>query len=1269
MSFYASISKQIVNEACTASQYIYKGKKIIHGNIFVKNLGGVILEQFEGIRLIGEIELSEGQQTYHVLRNALRQALALTSLEEICNNSTIYWRAVLSLYFVWTGTFHYGEEVGHELWPSVMNGLGFESDSNLSTSCGRLFIRCLKENSLEEFKNIGGRKYITRILLHGLIPQIHINRFLEELIEPEFQSHVGIYITGEHLIHKWKRSKIINYLPKPIECFIKHGEPINIHTTERFLEMAKRWDEEASSIWRQWGLPKYMVDAFRNFIKSRHIVNIKKSWEFNKERPYLIFDIGQSEVPFLCIPAQKTSPGITFQLKWMDAQDNKHDHDLHFNTMLVDGIHYTDPQEYEVGPSIDGWRLETINKANVSDIRYSVKVPWIQNDEGDNVPLLIFNRSTGKLNLNLSKPVPEIMILVYPQEATLEISGVSFKVGPERISGLWRDWQYALIEIDEGGSLQYSGPNHSFRKDISANIRFSYVSPEYRPQLVRSGQAPIWMQCLEDWPIYIDSGNIAIICPESSYRSWRRSFVKLSRLDKESVTKQLELDFKKKGQQYIASIGFSPHWEPGVYEVALQGPLGLDDVILPFIYLPLNEFERVPIPGTDIAFEFHFRNLRDIPIEPCYPAGIRKVGETSVLSLQKDGGEAFLGAYIFTNSDRPVTLLFARRDIRWSRRIERGFFHWGQFRCKAEEIPVQRVDELVDAKVAVQMDSVGNYFKPGNKLRLLLKTLAGNSDEVRTLDAFDAPTIRRYINDTWIFDLKRFSDLLKSLSDIDAAVVTVESIEDKKELLLFTVRKKLIFKDFQAKTVVGNGGTEKLRISWTPQENDPQTHRVIRIFPAGESINYQNIEIDDGTLPPFEISLEPVKKPALWCLKIEAHQSRFGAFSALSELSPSFNWFRAPKDWADWLEWPELQPEDIYRKIGDINAVKKIINERSLIWTDFLRSFHTEGGEVSFELIRRTLGEDVLIRLLPYTQGNIWEVEAVSQNSFTLKIIKSSVDCTNVKTLLASRKPCEWYRLPDNIEIEFALQNDSHFMGEVNTRWYLVKEDKDISLTSKDYKYGSLDFDYWLSDALHPDETGCIKPLFPSVPTWDKPPELPILKKVEHIDQIILEKWLDRKQEYSVRRSFGNLATLGDLLSSRAREELAPSLLGDREKKAEADSLIKRWRKWERQSNEDSLFVRIIKGYLDKEGPNGLSGAVAFIARMRARSDLWNPRELGVDRDSGLDNLYHSTLPLICQLKPRALLRDLIVSEIVITWYWDKHYAELRKSKFRADYL
>ena len=118
------------------------------------------------------------------------------------------------------------------------------------------------------------------------------------------------------------------------------------------------------------------------------------------------------------------------------------------------------------------------------------------------------------------------------------------------------------------------------------------------------------------------------------------------------------------------------------------------------------------------------------------------------------------------------------------------------------------------------------------------------------------------------------------------------------------------------------------------------------------------------------------------------------------------------------------------------------------------------------------------------------------------------------------------------------------------------------------------------------------------------PSELPVLKTINLTEQSFMDgaqELLNHKQDIPASYSHVNLVTLANLLDSRAREELACSFFGDQEKKAEADRLIKRWRRWAEPFNVNSLLVRIIKGRLDKEGPNGLSGAVAFIARMRCK--------------------------------------------------------------------
>ena len=120
MPVLASISCELIQESCLASRYVDRGQEYRDPNLFARHLGQAVLERFSGIRLIGEIERREGEETFKALRDALRDALSRTSLGQVCQAGSPPWRAVLSLYFVWTGIFAFGEKAGHDLWPPVM---------------------------------------------------------------------------------------------------------------------------------------------------------------------------------------------------------------------------------------------------------------------------------------------------------------------------------------------------------------------------------------------------------------------------------------------------------------------------------------------------------------------------------------------------------------------------------------------------------------------------------------------------------------------------------------------------------------------------------------------------------------------------------------------------------------------------------------------------------------------------------------------------------------------------------------------------------------------------------------------------------------------------------------------------------------------------------------------------------------------------------------------------------------------------------------------
>ena len=123
MQVEASISKETIQKVF---------QNTLDSTSFFDDLGDIVLEAFSGVRLIGEIECQEGKETYEELRACLNQVIGDTPRHlAIFAPSMRQFRAVFSLYFVWTGIFAYGEESGHELWPPILRGIGIEPHTNL----------------------------------------------------------------------------------------------------------------------------------------------------------------------------------------------------------------------------------------------------------------------------------------------------------------------------------------------------------------------------------------------------------------------------------------------------------------------------------------------------------------------------------------------------------------------------------------------------------------------------------------------------------------------------------------------------------------------------------------------------------------------------------------------------------------------------------------------------------------------------------------------------------------------------------------------------------------------------------------------------------------------------------------------------------------------------------------------------------------------------------------------------------------------------------
>ena len=81
------------------------------------------------------------------------------------------------------------------------------------------------------------------------------------------------------------------------------------------------------------------------------------------------------------------------------------------------------------------------------------------------------------------------------------------------------------------------------------------------------------------------------------------------------------------------------------------------------------------------------------------------------------------------------------------------------------------------------------------------------------------------------------------------------------------------------------------------------------------------------------------------------------------------------------------------------------------------------------------------------------------------------------------------------------------------------------------------------------------------------------------------------------------------------------------------------------------LLYRIMSDHLNANSAKALSSIAALIIRLKAHG--YEPEYAGRP-DHGSDVLLEDTLEFVHSLLPRAFLQELILHEIIISWYWHK---------------
>lgn len=1219
---------------------------------FLYQTGAILLDEFSDIKLIGQIERPEGEETYRVFQKYLSKILKFYFNDKFNPHFFEFKeaRAVIALYFVWTGIFDYGEDRGKELWPHIFEGLGCCHNTNLSSPSGQLFLKCLEENQLEQFSDIPTNfKYVTPILLHGLIPDIHMNKFIEEYILTEFENIKARYETGESVIRRWKNEPKLSTQPKPIEYFIKYGQPINAELIERFWHMLLNWKDAKHGEWWHWSIPKYMFDAFEKHSDKKFNINrdILKKKE-HTGRPVILFDFERSDIPFIQIPSQKIKERnstiiINYRSCIRNSTPSTSKHEIGV-PIIIAGQSYSNSEELPVFPSRI-WEIGIQDSSGfnkIISIENSFKFPNANN----NIPVFLFNSNSNKLvKYNENTTIPNNLLIVFPQNASVKLKNGEQFTEEIQLSGEWREWKYFNCSVNKSTTVQYSGPDIFFNTNIEENFKFNTLdSVNVKPEIKCKNEVPGWMRCREDdLPIVLNLELMYIYFPGDSYKLWRRNSVVKLILPGEKVSQDqivFRPDFIEADNGKLVFIPMSQSLQPGVYEIHVIGALGVENIILPFVFFPVNSFKtEFSNDNTQIIKNFFFKLHYDIPLEPLGNTNFILSDNVATISVIDDSGDAFCALKLFPKSHASVILLFARNQIRWVRRSESGLFSWVDWKVWPEEISVQRLNELSDSKVHIEIDrEYGDSIRVDkkNKLRLLLKNNSGNNNDSTSLMSYNAPNHKRKTKNLWDINLKQFSDQLKYIENVQAADIVIDKY-GRQEKTIFSLLRFPEYKEFSVKTIKHEKNKEHIEVYWVVHPNDPLKKRVLTFQQKNNPKQKFTKSLPDNMHPPFIVEIDATNEAEEWIVQIDIKRSRFGgSFSKIKENKTSITWLRIPPDWKDWISLAHIRPDSIHEKYsGFQNDNNKVKENIVLPWISFLQAFHNKNNNLNESFVKY-VGVENLLKIFPISKRNHWQVRKGIKKIFEIEIVDSTLNTGTIQSDYVNCNATAWYKIiPDDTLITFKMRDNHKYLGNAGTFWYCYKSVGNTEPVMSSSENGELELSTWLADAVDSEEHGFLSAGFPLKNVWMNSCWLPISDPFNANDSVFISASSDSDSPFSVLKK-----------------------LGDTENNKVCINFVAAWKDMFPKLNANGLLKKIIFSRVDSVP--FLTGLLSFVLRLKANG---YDNLLDIDSDSNLaqqaNGLFKETFKFVSKNLAGTFLNDLILCEILINWYWRKKIISL----------
>lgn len=448
----------------------------------------------EGDMLLGELGFAEDdlEEIADLLRRGAFRSLANASVsfDDILSRVERRWPLTFALYLVLEGVYNYSRD-DHTYWQGPKDRLGIED--NQTSSCGQLFLRTLVRHNLPAFELTRGRRYVTRILLHGGVPTTALEEFFDYLLRHETQPH-QIVVDSQTLLAEWRANHefYLAGLSKPVSRFLRHGGRVAEDFVDRCLELLRAEDAGMAN---DLGLPGRVLDAYWPWRESHTLELLARpsGARIRLQRPFITVDPYRTG-PSVHLPAQQFPSRLApEELVWLLSADASQPQRIATERQRIEnGYQYIADDASIIAPASE----YTIALAGADgQPLQSWRLPGVSSP-----PVMVFDPYDDYEADALSdderwRPGPRW--LLYPREQQVQGPPQSEKKGDlPRLPGQWSAYRLEKWELAPGEHTLVDERGH-----VAARFEIIQEKSRRRPYL-DGGELPLAEHPGEEVPIY-----------------------------------------------------------------------------------------------------------------------------------------------------------------------------------------------------------------------------------------------------------------------------------------------------------------------------------------------------------------------------------------------------------------------------------------------------------------------------------------------------------------------------------------------------------------------------------------------------------------------------------------------------------------------------------------------------------------------------------------------------------------------------------------------